>query len=612
MNALAKPDMSRAQSSDVLTAALGSEESHWAIALRIVREYILPNWRIVAIALGAAITSAAMVGAFPFLMQQVADGVFVAKDPKLLYILPPAIFFATMLKAGAEWVATVTEASLGTKVVADLRTRLFNTLAFADLGWIQRNHSGRFVSAFGYDTPIVDRAGVRVLTTVFRNGLTVIVLLSAMIYMDWRLSIAALIGIPFGVHNLGRQRRRIKGSVRRSLQEIGDLGSMVSQTLQSIRIVKAYGQEQAESARFANIVHRLRRFTFRTTRQRATVNPVFEAVTGVGIALAILYGGWQGIYGDVTLGHFMGFMTAALLAFQPMRALAGAQASLTEGLTAASRVFSIIDHAAHVTEAPDARPLAVTKGAIALREVTFGYEEGRDVLRNFSLAIEGGQKVALVGHSGAGKSTVLNLLLRFYDSTEGAILIDGQEIRKATLESLRAATALLTQEPVLFDDTVAVNIGYGAPTADHARIVEAAKAAAAHDFISALPDGYETKVGESGMRLSGGERQRIAFARAMLRDAPILLLDEPTSSLDAESEAKVQEAMDRLLRDRTVVMIAHRLSTVKKADMICVMDDGRIVETGTHRELVARGGAYARMFQTQFTDGEPKLSLAGV
>lgn len=611
MTTTAMPEMAGRHSSDLLTASLGAEASHWPVALRLVREYVLPNWKMVAVALAAAITGAAMVGAFPFLMQKVADGIFVGKDARLLYILPPVIFVVSMLKSGAEWLATVTESSIGTKVVADLRNRLFNTLAFADLGWIQRNHSGRFAAAFSYDTPIIDRAGIKVMTTVMRSALTVAVLLGAMIYMDWRLSLAAMIGIPFGVHSLGKQRRRMKRSVRRSLQETGDLGSMVSQTLQSMRIVKAYGQERAETVRFAGIVDRLRRFTFRTARQRATVNPMIEGVTGIGIALAILYGGWQGIYGEVTLGHFMGFMTAALLAFQPLRTLAGAQASLTEGLTAAARVFSIIDHSAHVTEAPDARPLRVTKGAIALRDVTFGYEQGRDVLRNFSLAIEGGQKIALVGQSGAGKSTVLNLLLRFYDPTDGVIVVDGQEIGKATLDSLRSAMALLTQEPVLFDDSVAANIGYGAATADHASIVAAAKAAAAHDFIMTLPDGYETRVGESGVRLSGGERQRIAFARAMLRDAPILLLDEPTSSLDAESEAKVQEAMDRLLRDRTVVMIAHRLSTVKKADMICVMHEGRIVETGSHPELVARGGVYARMFQTQFTDGEPKLSLAG-
>lgn len=609
--AMAKPEATGRQASDVLTASLGAEGSHWAIAVRLVREYVLPNWKLVALALGAAATSAATVGAFPFLMQKVADGVFVGKDSTLLYVLPPLIFLVSMLRAGAEWLASVTEAAIGSKVVADLRNRLFNTLALADLGWLQRNHSGRFVSAFGYDTPIVDRAAIRVLTTVIRHSLTVVVLLGAMIYMDWRLSLVALIGIPFGIYRLGRQRRRIKGSVRRSLQETGDLGSMVSQTLQSIRIVKAYGQEEAETSRFGGLTERVRKLTMRTARQRATVNPISEAVTGVGIGLAVLYGGWQGIYGGVTLGHFMGFMTAALLAFQPMRALAGAQASLTEGLTAAARVFSIIDHAARITEAPDARPLKTGKGAITFRNVTFGYEEGRDVLRDFSLSIEGGQKVALVGHSGAGKSTVLNLLLRFYDPTAGSIQIDGQDIKGVTLASLRAATALLTQEPVLFDDTVAVNIGYGSPAASREAIVAAAKAAAAHDFISAMPNGYDSRVGESGMQLSGGERQRIAFARAMLRDAPILLLDEPTSSLDAESEAKVQEAMDRLLRDRTVVMIAHRLSTVKKADMICVMHDGRIVESGTHLELVARRGAYARMFQTQFTDGEPKLFLAG-
>nr|MBA3518688.1 ABC transporter ATP-binding protein [Hyphomicrobiales bacterium] len=410
--------------------------------------------------------------------------------------------------------------------------------------------------------------------------------------------------------HLRRQKKRINRAVRRSMQETGDLGSMLTQTLQSMRVVKAYNQEESEARRFGRIVGNVRKYLMRTIRSRAAIGPASEALTGLGIAAAVLYGGWQGVYGNVSLGHFMGFMAAALLAFQPLKNLATTQATLSEGLLAAARVFSLIDHASHVTERPGARPLDVPRGAVSFQNVAFGYESGSLILSDFSLEIAAGQKVALVGRSGAGKSTVLNLLLRFFDPVEGAILIDGQDIRAATLASVRGASALLTQDPVLFDDTVAANIAYGSQGAGEDAITAAAEAAAAHDFIMRLPEGYATRLGEAGGRLSGGERQRIAFARAMLRDTPILLLDEPTSALDAESEAKVQAAMERLLRGRTVVMIAHRLSTVRQADLICFMEGGRIVETGTHPELVARRGEYSRMFRTQLVAEEPKLAYA--
>jgi subfamily B ATP-binding cassette protein MsbA len=488
---------------------------------------------------------------------------------------------------------------------------MFDTVAAADLAWIQGFHSGRFVSAFVNDVAMVDRAATRALIGMVKNGLTVTFLVGAMFYMDWRLSLLVLIGAPFAILNLGKQKRRIRRAAGRSLQEAGQLNSMLSQTLLGMRVVKAYGQEANEARRLRRIVRNLRKYIMQGTRSRAAVGPAWEVFTGIGVAAVIFYGGWQGIHGNVTLGHFMGFMTAGLLAFQPMKTIAGIQAAISEGLLAAQRVFDVIDYASHVTEARGAKPLRVDAGAISFRNVDFSYDGGGPVLSGFNIEIPPGRRLALVGPSGAGKSTVLNLVLRFFDPSNGAVLIDGQDLREATIASVRAASALLTQDPVLFDDTITANIAYGSEGSSEEEIVAAAEAAAAHDFIMQLPNGYQTQVGEAGVRLSGGERQRIAFARAMLRNTPILLLDEPTSALDAGSEAKVQAAMDRLLTGRTVVMIAHRLSTVKKADLICCMEGGRIVESGTHAELVARRGRYASMVQAQLLGDEVQFAAAG-
>jgi ATP-binding cassette, subfamily B, bacterial MsbA len=306
------------------------------------------------------------------------------------------------------------------------------------------------------------------------------------------------------------------------------------------------------------------------------------------------------VRGDLSLGHFMGFMTAALLIYTPLKSAATLQTQLQEGVAAASRVFGIIDLDVRLVEAPDAKPLELTRGEIEFSNVSFAYEKENPVLRGVSLTVPPGRTVALVGPSGSGKSTLVNLALRFFDPDRGKVTIDGRDIAEVTVDSLRESIALVTQDPVLFDDTIRANIAYGAKPVDEGQVIAAAKAAAAHDFITALPKGYDTRVGEAGGLLSGGERQRIAVARAIYKDAPILLLDEPTSSLDSEAEAKVQAALEELMRGRTVLTIAHRLSTVKKADLICVLDQGRIIEAGRHDELVAKGGLYTRLHRTQF------------
>jgi ATP-binding cassette, subfamily B, bacterial MsbA len=592
-------------------ALLESDHSRRAVFVRLLRECLLPHWRIVSISVAAMITGAATAGVLPFLLQRVGDDVFVHKDAVLVYVLPALIALAVAVRALSDWVSTVAEGSLATKIVADLRIRMFDTLAAADLAWIQRVHSGRFVSTFVTDTATIDRAATRVMVGLFQNGASVIFLMGAMFCMDWRLSVVVLLGTPVAVLNLGRQRKRIRRAAGRSLSVAGDLNSALTQTLQSMRVVKAYGQERNEARRLHHIITNIRKFLMKTTRTRAAVGPLWQTLTGFGLAAGVFYGGWEGIYGDVTLGAFMGFMTAALLTFQPMKALASIQATLSEGLLAAERVFALIDYAPHVTEARGAPPLKVSAGAVSFKDVDFAYEGGGPVLSGFNLELPAGRKLALVGPSGAGKSTVLNLILRFFDPASGSVRIDGQDLRDVTIASVRAASALLTQDPVLFDDTIAANIAYGSEGAGAEEIAAVASAAAAHDFIMKLPEGYQTRVGEAGNRLSGGERQRIAFARAMLRNTPILLLDEPTSALDAESEAKVQRAMQRLLSGRTVIMIAHRLSTVQSADQIFYMEGGRVLESGTHSELVARRGKYARMVQTQLLGDEPQRASAG-
>jgi ATP-binding cassette, subfamily B, bacterial MsbA len=423
-----------------------------------------------------------------------------------------------------------------------------------------------------------------------------------MFYQDWILALVSFLLFPLAIRPIvaiGQRMRRVSANAQ---AEIGQLTTLLSQTFQGARVVKAYGMEDYEERRAAGLFESLFVLIDRATRTRSRASPMMESLGGAAIAIVILYGGHQVIVGARTPGAFFSFMTALLLAYQPMKSLANLNASLQEGLAAAQRIFQVLDVEPTIRDLPGAKPLEVGGGEIRFDEVRFGYVPGAVALDRISLTVPAGRTVALVGASGAGKSTILNLIPRFFDVDAGSISIDGQEIRAVSLVSLRAAIALVTQEVALFDDTVRANIAYGRFGATEAEIQRAARAAGADGFIRELPQGYDTQVGEHGVRLSGGQRQRLAIARAMLKDAPILLLDEATSALDSESERQVQAALRALIRGRTTLVIAHRLSTVQGADLILVIDRGRIVETGRHPDLIAKNGVYARFYAMQFAD----------
>jgi subfamily B ATP-binding cassette protein MsbA len=426
-----------------------------------------------------------------------------------------------------------------------------------------------------------------------------------MFSVNWQLAlIYTIIVVPMGISSMRRLGKVTRTASRKGLEETGGLSTLIAETLGGLRIVKAYGQEEHQIKRAATVIDRVLDFTMTALRARAAASPAIEALAGIAIGAIIYFGGYQAIQGNLSAGEFMGFVTALLAVYQPLRSVANMQTILQEGVSAGARVFAILDQSDDIVDAPGVKPLAVSDGVVQFDNVTFQYAT-RDApaLHGVSIDVPAGQTVALVGASGSGKSTLLNLVLRFFDTDSGHIRVDGQDIRDVSLLSLRNASALVTQDPFLFDDTIANNIAYGQDEPGQERIEDAARKAAAHDFIMEMPDGYETRVGEGGARLSGGQKQRVAIARAMLKNAPILLLDEATSALDTASEQQVQSALSSLMKGRTSLVIAHRLSTIMHADNIYVLDQGRVCESGTHQELLAKNGIYADLHAKQFANG---------
>ncbi|MCC7007456.1 MAG: ATP-binding cassette domain-containing protein [Acidobacteria bacterium] len=525
------------------------------------------------------------------------------------------VVLAYFLKGVGSYGSTFLMADVGQRVVRDLRNALHRHILGQSAAFFSGRSSGQLVSLITNDVNQVQTTVSETLADLARESLAVVGFAGLLFVLDWRLALVVLVAAPLVVYPLVRLGQRVRRTTRRGQQDLEAVTHLAMESFAGHRIVKAFGAEGRESTRFAAATERLYHTSLRITASLAGLPPLMEFIGGIAAVGALWYGTSRVNEGSLTGGEFGAFLAAAFMMYQPVKKLSRVNASIQQAIAASERIFGMLDTHTEVHEKPGALVLPRMQRSVEFRDVGFAYGDRPDgfALQHASFVVRGGQVVALVGLSGAGKTTLVNLIPRFYDVIEGAILIDGIDIRDVTLASLRGQIALVTQETVLFDDTVAANIAYGRPEAPRAAVEAAARAAHAHEFIQQLPDGYEARIGERGQRLSGGQRQRLAIARAILKDCPLLILDEATSSLDAESELLVQDALANLMRSRTTFVIAHRLSTVRRADLILVIEGGFIVESGTHEKLVARdGGVYAKLHALQTFDDADRVVVSDV
>jgi subfamily B ATP-binding cassette protein MsbA len=570
--------------------------------LRLLR-HAAPHRSIVFGAFVAMLVYGAASAALALQIQPIFDKVLPNREG--LGMVAASIVVIYLLKGVGAYFSSYWMDDLGHRVVMQVRNDLFGHVLGQSAGFFARRTTGQLLSRISNDVGQVQRAVSETIGDLARESLTVIGYAALLVYYDAKLALVCVTTAPLVVYPLVRLGTRLRATTRRSQESLELLSHVAAEAFTGHRIVKAFGAEGRETAKFMATAERLYRTNLSVTRVLSVLPPLMEFLGGLAVVGALWYGSTEIAEGRLTPGEFTSFVAALLLMYGPIKKLSRVNANLQQAIAAAERIFEVLDTHTEVTDKPGAPALPPFRDTVEFREVVFGYEDGhgRNALRGVSLTVQAGQMIAIVGRSGAGKTTLVNLLPRFFEVTRGAILIDGHDIRDVSLGSLRQQIGMVTQDTVLFDDTIAANIAYGEPDAPQERIEAAARAAYAHDFIVGLPEGYKTRIGERGQRLSGGQRQRLAIARALLKDSPILILDEATSSLDSESERLVQQALGRLLLDRTSFVIAHRLSTVRRADAIIVLDRGRVVETGRHDELLARpGGVYARLHHAQFAE----------
>lgn len=577
---------------------------NWSIDTGLIRLLNLakPHWRRLLLAAGCMLGIAGFTALSVYIIKPAMDDIFVSKDAAMLRLMPPLILGVFLFKGGFAWANSYLLEAVGLEVINSLRQQLYDHIQDMPLAFFDRMPTGVLMSRITNDVNEIQVAVTKALTGLIRDSFTIVGLIVVIIYRDWRLASVGVLVLPVAFYPLFMFGSKLRRLAKRTQETRGLISVLLHEGITGSRIVKAFGMENYEKERFARQVARDLDYGLRTAWIDALSSPLMEFIGAIGIASIVFYGGYKVIEGQSTPGTFFSFLGGLLALYQPVKGLSKVNSQIQKALAAIHRVHEILDTPGDLKEKPDAAELPVISREIRFEKVSFAYQE-EAVLHDIDLRVRAGEVVALVGTSGGGKTTLVNLIPRFYDVTSGALFIDDMDIRKVTFKSLRGQIGIVTQQSFLFNDTVRNNIAYGDVGQDDQAIVEAARSAHAYDFVMQLPQGLDTMIGEQGVRLSGGQRQRICIARALLKNAPILILDEATSSLDSESEQEVQRALENLMRGRTTFVIAHRLSTVVSADRIVVIAGGRIVEAGSHAELLAHDGEYRRLYDIQFQQG---------
>jgi len=542
-----------------------------------------------------------MQSALPLIAKPAIDEIFINKDISALKWIPFAVVGIFLIKGLCNYGQNILMSSIGLRIVTDLRNKLYEQIQKQSLSFFTEHSTGLLMSRITSDVMSVQTASSEAVTALVKDSFMLVCLVGVIFYTDWKLALIAIVIFPLTIYPIARFGRKMRTVTTSTQITMGTLNTLLQETISGTRIVKAFGMEKYESKRFAEENERLFKLFMKAVSVNAISSPFMDFLGGLGIAAVIFYGGYNVLHGHSTPGTFFSFIGALLMLYEPVKRLTNVNNTINQGIAGAERVFSIIDRNPDIEDKPDAAVLPPISKSIDMENVSFRYE-ATPVLNHINLTIKAGEVVAFVGMSGGGKTSLVNLIPRFYDVSAGRVLIDGRDIRDVTQQSLRSQIAIVTQQTILFNDTVKNNIAYGDIKRTDEEIVAAARAANAHDFIMKLPKGYDSNIGELGTKLSGGEKQRISIARALLKNAPILILDEATSSLDTEAEIEVQEALDNLMKGRTTLVIAHRLSTIRNADRIIVLVRGKIVEEGTHEVLMAKKGEYYRLYNLQFKD----------
>ncbi len=570
-------------------------------------QYVKPYKSWLVVSMVCMVIVASMAGAQAYLVKPLLDEIFFNKDGTMLKLVPLVIMGVFLVKGLFSYSYNYLLQKVGQSVIRDLRNLLYSHIQSLPLSFFQKKPTGELISRILSDVNLIQSAVSNVLVGILKDTCQVLFLIGVIFYQDWRMASIAMISLPLVIYpivNFGRRHRRLS---RGSQQTTAQVSNILYETITGNRIVKAFSMEKYEVSRFAKTLDELFAIVMRNTRIGAISSPLMEVLGGIGISLVVWYGGSQVLADKSTPGTFFSFLTALIMIYQPIKGVSAINNSLQQGIAAAERVFEVLDVQSDVAEKKDAIELPLIKNSIEFTNARFQYDEDAEVLKGINLKVKAGEVLAVVGTSGGGKSTLVNLIPRFYDVSSGSLTIDGTDIRDVTFKSLRDQVGVVTQQTILFNDTVRNNIAYGSLDASEEQIKDAARAAHALGFIQNMPKGFDTVIGESGARLSGGERQRVSIARAILKNAPILILDEATSSLDTESEHEVQQAIENLVQSRTTIVIAHRLSTIRNADRIVVIQDGEIVEEGTHDTLLPLEGVYKMLHDMQFQNDAMEL-----